>query len=149
MRIVLLNESEPGPSAGRGAFLMEGYCKPEQVNLGSSSHGRQHNHLQLLQKKQTCQSIKQMNTKSMDYGPSWSSKIKKKEAPWGCGEGHQPTKLTFVVRTPQFSSFSKEGGVALGVSRNSNSLSLPLRLVDLDILAESTVPKKPIGNFPD
>lgn len=32
---------------------------------------------------------------------------------------------TLVVRTPQSSSFSKEGGVALGVSINSNSLSLP------------------------
>ena len=44
------------------------------------------------------------------------------------------SRHTFVVRTPQSSSLSKEGGVALGVSTNSNSLSLPLRLVDLDMV---------------
>lgn len=50
-------------------------------------------------------------------------------------------KLTLVVRTPQFSSLSNEGGVALGVSMNSNSLSLPLRLVAFDIFAKSPSPK--------
>lgn len=43
-------------------------------------------------------------------------------------------KRTLVVRTPQSSSFSKVGAVGLGVSMNSNSLSLPVTLVGLDIL---------------
>lgn len=46
----------------------------------------------------------------------------------------QPKKHTLVVRTPQSSFFSKVGAVGLGVSMNSNSLSLPVTLVGLDIL---------------
>jgi hypothetical protein len=45
-------------------------------------------------------------------------------------------ELTLVVRTPQFSGFSKVGLGALGVSTNSNSDSLPLELTGFDILED-------------
>ena len=36
-RRTLLNESEPGPSAGKGAFLMLGYCKHCQQRVPAES----------------------------------------------------------------------------------------------------------------
>lgn len=54
--------------------------------------------------------------------------------------------FTSVVRTPHSPSSFNTGGVAFGVSINSNSLSLPVRLVGLDMLARETATEPSIAN---
>lgn len=107
---------------GRVQFSVWSDEKRSTVGAGSSSQGRA--------------LVRQRDRLPLTQGQLLLESSRPQELQYGARHAVQWAQWprTLVVRTPHSSSFSNEGGVALGVSMNSNSLSLPLRLVGFDIL---------------